>query len=110
MLTAGCLTGAVLVWVQLRASREVAHASAGPAGMHETRPAVVSGSSDPPSARAHAHARLNVVFIVSDDERLDGNAVMTNVRHLLGDHGVTFSNFNVTTSMCAPSRASILTG
>ena len=78
--------------------------------MHETRPAVVSGSSDPPSARAHAHARLNVVFIVSDDERLDGNAVMTNVRHLLGDHGVTFSNFNVTTSMCAPSRASILTG
>ena len=120
VLTAACLTGAVLMWVQLRASREVAYASARPLGTHKTGAAAASISRDPPalhaavvrsaSAPAHADPRLNIVFIVSDDERMDGNAVMTNVRHLLGDHGVTFSNFSVTTSMCAPSRASILTG
>ena len=35
---------------------------------------------------------------------------MPNVRHLLGDHGVTFTNEFVTTSECGPSRARILTG
>jgi len=57
-----------------------------------------------------ASRRLNVVFIVSDDERVDGNKVMKNVQRLLAAHGVTFSNFDVTTSQCGPSRASILTG
>jgi len=54
--------------------------------------------------------RLNVVLILSDDERSDGTAVMRNVRNLLADHGVTFTDMHVTTSMCGPSRASILTG
>ena len=54
--------------------------------------------------------RLNVVVILSDDERVDGTSVMKNVRHLLADHGVSFNDFHVTTSMCGPSRASILTG
>jgi N-acetylglucosamine-6-sulfatase len=35
---------------------------------------------------------------------------MPNVRRLLGMHGVTFQNAFVTTSLCCPSRASILTG
>ena len=52
--------------------------------------------------------RLNVVVILSDDERVDGNAVMTNVQRLLAEHGVTFTNFHVTTSECGPSRACIL--
>ena len=54
--------------------------------------------------------RLNVVVILSDDERLDGDTVMRNVQHLLAGHGVTFSNYHVTTSECGPSRASILLG
>jgi N-acetylglucosamine-6-sulfatase len=54
--------------------------------------------------------RLNVVLILSDDERSDGTAVMKNVQTLLADHGVTFTDMHVTTSMCGPSRASILTG
>jgi N-acetylglucosamine-6-sulfatase len=54
--------------------------------------------------------RLNVVVILSDDERTDGTSVMKNVQTLLADHGVTFTDAHVTTSMCAPSRASILTG
>jgi arylsulfatase A-like enzyme len=63
----------------------------------------------PRSSRA-ADQRLNVVVILSDDERSDGTAVMKNVRTLLADHGVTFTDMHVTTSMCGPSRASILTG
>ena len=61
------------------------------------------------AARAAAH-RLNVVFIVSDDERVQGETVMRHVHRLLAEHGVTFSNFHVTTSECGPSRASILLG
>jgi arylsulfatase A-like enzyme len=63
-----------------------------------------------PGAAARAAGPLNVVFIVSDDERVQGNAVMKNVGHLLARHGVTFTNFDVTTSECGPSRATILTG
>jgi len=63
------------------------------------------------SAGKHAaDKRLNVVLILSDDERSDGTAVMKNARTLLADHGVTFTDTHVTTSMCGPSRASILTG
>lgn len=62
------------------------------------------------SARALAAPRLNVVLILSDDERLDGDTVMRNVKHLIAAHGVTFANYHVTTSMCGPSRASILQG
>jgi arylsulfatase A-like enzyme len=69
-------------------------------------------NSTPPDASsvpAAAH-RWNVVFIVSDDENVYGNAVMANVHRLLAEHGVSFSDFHVTTSECGPSRASILTG
>jgi arylsulfatase A-like enzyme len=74
------------------------------AGAAVARPAAVR------TAQASAPARMNVVFIVSDDERVDGNAVMADVQRLLARHGVTFTNMRVTTSECGPSRASILTG
>ena len=54
--------------------------------------------------------RLNVVVIVSDDERFDANRRMRNVQLLLGREGVTFDRYYTTTSECCPSRASILTG
>ena len=65
------------------------------------------------SAAARKYAadqRLNVVVILSDDERWDGTAVMKNLQTLIADHGVSFTDYHVTTSLCAPSRASILTG
>ncbi len=69
-------------------------------------------AADPARRAKHAaDQRLNVVVILSDDERsADGTAVMKNVQNLLADHGVNFTNMHVTTSMCGPSRASILTG
>jgi arylsulfatase A-like enzyme len=64
----------------------------------------------PAGSKRAADQRLNVVLILSDDERSDGTAVMKNVRTLLADHGMTFTDAHVTTSLCGPSRASILTG
>jgi arylsulfatase A-like enzyme len=72
----------------------------------------VRASAGKPSARYNhrVDGRLNVVVILSDDERWDGTTVMRNVQRLLVDHGVNFTDAHVTTSMCGPSRASILTG
>ena len=57
-----------------------------------------------------ATPRLNVVLIVSDDERLDANRRMRNVQRLLAREGMRFDRYYTTTSECCPSRASILTG
>jgi arylsulfatase A-like enzyme len=72
--------------------------------------AVGASAAKPDSAKRRTDQRLNVVVILSDDERSDGTVVMKNVQTLLADHGVTFTDGHVTTSMCGPSRASILTG
>ena len=52
----------------------------------------------------------NIVFILTDDQRWDTMQVMPEVRRLLGAHGITFENSFVSTSLCCPSRATILTG
>jgi N-acetylglucosamine-6-sulfatase len=62
------------------------------------------------SPKRAGRRRLNVVVILSDDERVDGTGVMKDVQRLLAGHGVTFTNYHVTTSECGPSRASILQG
>ncbi|HEX9236495.1 MAG TPA: sulfatase, partial [Actinomycetota bacterium] len=54
--------------------------------------------------------RPNFVLILTDDQRWDSLPAMPNVERLLGGHGVTFSNSFVTTSVCCPSRAGLLTG
>lgn len=72
--------------------------------------ASAAGAQPTRGTRPQATPRLNVVVILSDDERVDGTSVMTNVRRLLAAHGVTFTDYHVTTSECAPSRATILSG
>ena len=72
--------------------------------------AAASAARPAATAKKPSDKRLNVVVILSDDERLDGTTVMKNVRKLLVDHGVTFTDAHVATSLCGPSRASILTG
>jgi len=59
--------------------------------------------------------RLNVIFILTDDQRFDELGFMNPVLKTpnmdkLAQEGVHFSNAFVTTSLCSPSRASILTG
>jgi len=65
---------------------------------------------------AEASPRPNVLFILCDDLRLDALGcygsphVKTPRIDRLADEGVRFANAFCTTSLCSPSRASILTG
>jgi N-acetylglucosamine-6-sulfatase len=90
----------VVWWISATAALLLVLGAAGAAG----------ASAAIPTRKHAADQRLNVVLILSDDERSDGTVVMKNVQHLLLDHGVNFTDMHVTTSMCGPSRASILTG
>jgi len=52
----------------------------------------------------------NIIHILADDMRYDDIAVMPNVRRIFKHAAVSFSCHMVAFSVCAPSRASILTG
>lgn len=70
----------------------------------------------PPALYASDQTKPNVVFILADDMRWNvmscaGNAVLkTPALDRLATSGTRFANMFVTTSICAVSRASILTG
>src|SRR5262245_66041779 len=55
-------------------------------------------------------SRPNILVILSDDQRLDDMRVLTRTQALIGQHGTTFANAYVTTPLCCPSRATLLTG
>jgi N-acetylglucosamine-6-sulfatase len=62
-----------------------------------------------------ASAQRNIVFILTDDQRYDALGVLNpffETPHLdaLAGNGILFENAFVTTSLCSPSRASILSG
>lgn len=71
--------------------------------------------SDTQSKEPQENPRLNVVFILTDDQRFDelgfiNEELVTPNLDRLAEEGVYFRNSFVTTSLCSPSRASILTG
>ena len=73
--------------------------------------AAADGSATTPMPpRAADRKPPNLILIVTDDQRADTIRFMPNVRRLLAAHGVTFRRFYVTTSLCCPARAGILTG
>ncbi len=62
-----------------------------------------------------ANKKLNVIYILTDDQRYDALGFMnpeivTPHMDALAEKGVHFKNSFVTTALCSPSRASILTG
>ena len=69
-------------------------------------PAVVAGRVIAPRALR----RPNVLVITADDMRADDLQWMPRTRHLLADRGITFRNSFAPDPLCAPSRASFLTG
>ena len=77
--------------------------------------ALAAGATLGAAASAQA-AKPNIVFILSDDHRYDVMSflghpfVETPAMDAMASDGVYFKNAMVTTSLCSPSRASILTG
>ena len=53
---------------------------------------------------------MNIVFILSDDQRANTMAQMPLTRSLIGTPGVQFVNAFSTTPLCCPARATTLTG
>lgn len=74
-----------------------------------------SSPAPPASADAPTVEHRNIVFVLLDDLRYDAVGFLTpgletpNIDYL-ARHGVYFPNAVVTTSLCSPSRATILTG
>lgn len=71
---------------------------------------VIGLLSIPTPANAQADERPSILLIVTDDQRWDTLWSMPEVQRLLADPGITFTNAFTTSSLCCPSRASILTG
>ncbi|MBI4892051.1 MAG: sulfatase [Acidobacteria bacterium] len=76
-----------------------------------------AGSLTPSVVRGAAQKRRNVVFILSDDHRYDAMGFLkaqpwleTPQMDRMAREGAHFKNAFVTTALCSPSRASILTG
>lgn len=54
--------------------------------------------------------RPNILLIISDDQRLDTMRYMPKTNGWIFDRGAQFTNAYISTPICGPSRASILTG
>src|SRR5689334_9153330 len=61
-------------------------------------------------AAPDADHRPNVVLILTDDQRAATYRTMPNVNRLLRARGTTYTRAMVPTSLCCPSRSTILTG
>ena len=72
------------------------------------------GSSTAPTTAASATPtpapRPNIVLVLADDLDVDSAQLLPRLPVVMGQPGLTFSRAYVTTALCAPSRASILTG
>ena len=78
-----------------------------PQGRTTAEPAEIVSSRAPAPPQS---ARPNVVTIEADDMRTDDLRWMPHVRQLIRDQGLEFRNSFAPNPLCAPSRASLLTG
>ena len=79
------------------AAAVLGHLSASPA-------ATSAATAAPPSTKP------NIVFILTDDMRLDDLRYLPHVRRLLGATGRTYTEAIAPDPLCCPSRASLVTG
>lgn len=61
-------------------------------------------------AAVPAAMRANVIVVLTDDQRADSIDLMPTVLSQIAGRGIRFRQAMTTTSLCSPSRASILTG
>jgi len=82
----------------------------------EVEPEPVESPVDPHAPRPNGREPLNVLIVLTDDQRFDSFGFMghpflkTPNLDRIARQGVWFDNAFVTTSLCCPSRASMLSG
>jgi arylsulfatase A-like enzyme len=69
-----------------------------------------SNKSAASSGLGGAKGKTNVLFVLTDDMRLDDLQFMPHTRSLLGDQGATFDSYLDNVTLCCPARTSILRG
>ena len=79
----------------------------GPQGHPTASPARLAPSGSPAPKPA---SRPNIITILTDDMRTDDLRWMPQVRRLVADQGLEFTNSFSSYPLCAPARASLLTG
>ncbi len=62
------------------------------------------------AALAQEEKNSNIIFILTDDQRLEDIKHMSKLNELLVHQGISFTNYFDTVSLCCPSRTSILRG
>ncbi|GFR52237.1 hypothetical protein Agub_g14771, partial [Astrephomene gubernaculifera] len=89
-------------------------ASPSPSSAAPSSPPSPSSPSQPSSPPAPSKKQPNFVVILVDDQDYLLNAThrayMPKLHQYIGDKGLHLNNFIVTTSLCCPSRVSLLTG
>ncbi len=77
----------------------------------------VGSGGSPPASAAATPSRPNVLVILTDDQRYEGPGgpagfldFMPNVKKWFKQGGVYFPNAFATTSLCTPSRSTVMTG
>ena len=91
------LLTALLLILALGSPSGAADRTTGSAGADPTTPPVTT-------------AQPNIVVVLTDDQRRDSMRYMPNVQRLLVDQGTRYTQAMVPTSLCCPSRATILSG
>ncbi|NUN04092.1 MAG: sulfatase-like hydrolase/transferase, partial [Bryobacteraceae bacterium] len=86
-------------------------------GPRMTRRQLISTLAAPAALPAQSKKRRNVIFILVDDHRYDAMGFLKGQEWLetpnmdrMAREGLHFQNAFVTTALCSPSRASVLTG
>ena len=101
------VAGTVVAAIAKLGGSEPAKTAKVPPGENTAKPAAIVPSGSPAPKPA---GRPNVVMVLADDMRTDDLRWMPNVRHLIEDQGLTFRNSFSTYPLCAPARASLMTG
>ncbi|MFI5042738.1 MAG: sulfatase, partial [Acidimicrobiales bacterium] len=68
------------------------------------------GTAPTPAPKPTPGPPHSIVFVLTDDLDMQSMPYMPKTLNLIASQGVTFTNSFVATSLCAPSRATILTG
>ncbi|MFJ3666365.1 sulfatase [Streptomyces sp. NPDC090106] len=73
-------------------------------------PVASRATSLAPSPAARRDARPNILFVLTDDQPKDTDWALPQTLDWLAGHGTTFGRAHANTPLCAPSRASIMSG